>query len=506
MTITTTGTNRLRHEYALALTGATLLGLSGPAAADVRFEPEVAVGVAYSDNIDLADTATSEEVIIQVLPTLRLGYDGTRLTGELAYRFEHYAFTEESDRDASYHQVEAQTTLAAIPDALYLDLQGLYAQTLIDPLAPIAYSNIIATPNRADYFARSITPRVERDLGRVARVEAAYELGWLDYEDVPQDLAVDPDLEDFDQRSLRFSLTNRDDDAKLGWEARFYDQKVDFESSTSVEYRIAQGRLAWRVRPGLQLLANGGRESDVRQDQARASLDATIWNGGFRWEPNTRGVIEATVGERWFGDAYALDARFTGRRLDAGINYEETTLTVGQQLFRRPVLRPVEPDDPLGGLGRNTPDVYLSKAGYAWAGLAGRRNRIDVTAYDERRTFLTTDQLETERGSQLGWTHWLGPRTTVGIEGAWARVGYIGTTRNDEFVTGTLTIRRQLGARSELELIGRHSRRTSDEALVNPLYEENSASLSFRWSLQPLQRETPVRGMRRPDAVRGREP
>jgi hypothetical protein len=462
--------------------------VAAPAAAGSwRFEPDIQIGAGYSDNITLEDgDLKEEESFLELLPTLRLRYEGSRVNADLAYGLEHYIFERESDRDATYHEFNGNVQTELLPETLFLDLESLYSQTLINPLQVLAYSNVIDTGNRANFFAAAATPRFVRDLGSSLRLDATYRLGTVDYEDLGEDAT----LEDLDERTLAVTLGSRFTERTLTWEARFFDQIVEFQESASTEYRIAEARLEYRVAPTVTLIGTGGTESDVRESQTRGSLDASLWTGGLRWEPSAQFTVEATAGERWFGTTYDFAMQYQGRSIEAGADYSESPLTVGQQLFQRPVLDPPRPGDPIGGIGRNTPELYLSKAGNAWVALQGRRNRVGVNAYHERRLFLTSNQFETEGGVRGDYRYILGPRTSVGTEITWQRIGYIASTRDDEFVTGSVTLTRQLGARTELELNVRHNRRTSDEVPIDPIYSENSAVLSFRWSYVPLRRAT----------------
>jgi hypothetical protein len=463
--------------------------VAGPAAAagSWRFEPDVRVGVGYSDNITLEDgNLKEEETFLELRPTLRLRYEGSRVEGEAAYALEHYAFERVSDRDATYHQFNGNLDTEIVPEMLFLDTEALYSQTLVNPLQGLPYSNVIDTGNRANFFAAAATPRFARDIGSSLRLDVSYRLGIVDYEDLEQ-FGPDVTLEDLDERTLRVLFGTRTDDRTLSWEARFYDQTFEFQEAISTEYRIADLRVGYRVSPNLTLLATGGTESDVRENQSRGALDASLWTGGFRWEPSQQFALETNAGERWFGTTWDLEMRYEGRRIESGATYNESPMTVGQQMFQRPVLDTPQPGDPIGGIGRNTPELYLSKAGEAWLALQGRRNRIGLTYYRDRRIFLTSNLFETERGVRADWTYVLGPRTSFNLEATLQRIGYIASTREDDFIAASATLTRQIGARTEIELNIRHNERSSDAVPIDPIYSENSAILRFRWSWVPLR-------------------
>lgn len=448
-------------------------------AADFSFNPEITVAGIYSDNLLLAPAGQEEsETIGEVRPGLRMALRGRRAEGTLEYQMENYFFSGNSDRDQTYHELDGTLESELISQLLYFDATARMSQAIIDPEQLVPYSNFVTTENRADYTAVEVDPYLERDFGNVVRVRLGYSYGIVRFDDFDEQVAAN--LQDLDDRVINVVVASLPEDRTLSWELRYNDERVEFDTAARVEYEVAGAELGWRVTPSLQLLGRAGRESDLRENQVTTEVESDIWAAGFRWRPSARNELEATFGERFFGETYTANWSFEGSRLVAGFDYSESPLIVGQQLFQLPVLTDPLPGDTGASLTAITPEVYLSELASAWIGLVGRRNTVQVTLYRDAREFLSTNEDEDEEGALLDWDWRLGPRTTMFSEITWQRIGYRGSERNDEFLQAALGAERQLGQATWLLLDVRHGRRTSDATPVSPLYKENGAMLQLR--------------------------
>lgn len=477
--------NRKNDTAAVSRLFATLLlaalCVSPAGAVDFTFNPEITVAGIYTDNLLLAPAGEEEsEMIGEVRPGIRMSLRGQRAEGTLEYEMENYFFKEESNRDQTYHELDGTFQSEVVSQWLFLDATARMSQTLIDPEQIVPYNNFISTENRIDYTTVEVDPYLLHDFGNTARVRLGYSYGVLRYGDF--DETANPNVQDFDDRVINFVAASLPEDRTLSWELRYNDERVEYRDDTSanVEYEIYGGELGWRVTPSLQLLGRAGRETDLRESQATSEVESDTWAVGFRWRPSADNQLEVTAGERFFGETYTVNWNYEGNRLVAGLDYAETPLLVGQQLFQVPVLTDPLPGDTNAPLTAITPEIYLSELASAWVGLVGRRNQLQVTLYRDQREFLSTDENEDEDGVLLDWDLLLGPRTTLFTELTWQRVGYRGSERDDEFVQGVAGVERQLGSATWLLLNLRYGQRTSDFTPISTLYEESGALLELR--------------------------
>lgn len=501
------------NNEARSLRGARAVGLligvlcSAAAAADVTINPEIGVAGIYSDNIDLDPPGLEEsEFIGELRPAIRIAVTSPRVEGNLDYQMESYFF-ENSDRDQTFHQLDGNLESELISELLYFDATARSSQTVIDPLELVPFSNFVITENRADYTTWQVNPYFERDVGGWTQIRLSYDYGDMRYRNVDE-AAVN--VQDFTDKTLNFTMAALPEDRTLYWELRYNNERVEYETAASVEYELASAMIGFRVTPSLQLIASGGRESDLRENGSSSQLKSDVWYTGFRWRPQ-RHEMEVTFGERFFGRTYSASWAYTGDTVVTGFDYSESPLTVGQQLFDVPVLTTPLPGDPGSPLTAQTPEIYLSELTTAWFAIVARRNSIQFTAYRDRREFFETGLEEEESGVLVDWDLRLGPRTTLFMDLTWQRVGYQGSERNDEFGTGTLGVARQLGMATWITLTARHGQRTSDAVPISPLYEENGAMLevSHRFGRPPAETEEAgaeryYRGRRGDSVLRGR--
>lgn len=456
-----------------------IIGTTPAQAVDFTFNPELTVAGIYTNNLFLAPSGQEEsETIGEVRPGLRMTVDSQRVRGELDYQMENYFFSE-SSRDQTFHELDGTLESELVSEWFFFDATGRISQTLIDPTEIVAFSDFINTENRADYMAVEADPYLLHDFGNFARVRAAYSYGILRYTDY--DVVANPDVQDFDDRVINFEIASLPEDSTLSWELRYNNERVEYESDdvARVEYEVYGGELAWQGSSNMEIYGRAGRESDLRQSTVTSSVEADIWAVGFRWRPSAHHRLEASVGERFFGDAYTALYSYEGSRLLLGFDYGESPLAVGQQLFQLPVLSSPVPGDPGAPLTQITPGFYISELATGWLALTGRRNTLLLTLYRDRREFLTTSEDESEDGALLDWYWRLGPRTTLFTELSWQHVDYPSSERDDNFMNGGLGIDRQLGQSTTLELSLHYGSRTSDATPVSRLYEESGIGLEF---------------------------
>lgn len=497
-----------------SLHGARAAGLvvgvlcSAATVGDVTFNPEIGVAGIYSDNIDLDPPGQEEsEFIGELRPAIRIGVTSPRVQGNLDYQMESYFF-ENSDRDQTFHELDGNLESELISELLYFDATARRSQTVIDPEQLVPFNNFVSTQNRADYTTWQVNPYLERNVGGWTQVRLSYSYGDMRYSDV--DVAT-VNVQDFTDKTIDFTMVALPEDRTLYWELRYNNERVEYDTAAAVEYELANAMIGYRVTPSLQLIARGGRESDLRVDRGTSSgLESDVWDAGFRWRPQ-RHEVEVTVGERFFGQTFSANWAYVGNAVVTGFDYSESPLTVGQQLFDVSVLNPALPGDPGSPLTAQTPEIYLSELTTAWFGIVGRRNSIQFTAYRDRREFFDTGLEEEENGVLADWDLRLGPRTNLFMALTWQRVGYPGSERDDEFLTSALGVDRQLGVGTWITLTARYGRRTSDTEPISPLYEESGAMLevSHRFGRPPAETELTgaeryYRGRRGDSVLRGR--
>jgi hypothetical protein len=474
---------RGRLAATAALTGVCCaLGIA-PAHAEITFEPRLGVDVTWSDNVELAAPGAPkrDELIGQLMPGFLLAYDSQNLQAYADYELQAVYFQDSSDSNEVFHRGELGVQVAAIQDWLFVDLAAARAQTVIDPAGPTNLNNMFRVGNTADATSAQITP-ILRHAFRAAQFEASYTRGLVNYSNArnrpsgtpqPGNLTTD----DSKNEQASFDLSSVDQEALVTWDVNYLHEKVDYSLAATFQYDQAQAELGFAVTPALRLLARGGRESDPRRDLSRGGLDETSWEGGFSWRPSAMTELRLLAGKRFFGTTYDGLWRYTGRLLEAEVNYHESPTTQTQSYALRAVTAPG--DFPVGidpGFSRTTSDVFLLRQLEGRIGLRGRVTEIFLSVDSERREYFTALGGEDKyHGVTLLVGRQVGPR--VRVEATAELVGaklLAGEEYNERRYA--LTLARQIGLRTNVTLSGNRVDRSGG---TNP-YAANWVVLGVR--------------------------
>lgn len=413
------------------------------------FTPRLSVSATWIDNIDLAPPSSDEqhEYLGRIDPGFRLDQKGVRAESFVDYTMQNLFFSEDSDRNSTYHQLEAETELVAVQELLFLEAAVSYAQQLIDPTRPTNSQNIFDVGNLTDAAVLRVTPALRRTFGRT-RVEASYTRGMVDYRDTD---ALGNEIEDTENEAAAFFLGSAEEEDRLTWGLSYDHERARYDVAQDFTFDTATAELGFGLRPQLRLIARGGQESDLLENLDDGGLDETFWEAGLRWSTLALGDLQVLYGERFFGDSYRASWDRDGRLLDLKLGYVEEPTTAAQQLALRPVTgAPVAGAEPIAGeLGRLTTEVYLRKDLDARVALVGSRTEIALYGYRYRRDYIASGLSEVERGSGLSFARQLGSRLRAMIDLGYGEAELREGGTNDDR-RATLALSRLLSATGRL--------------------------------------------------------
>jgi hypothetical protein len=459
--------------FAAAAAAATPAG-----AVDWTFEPEVAVGGTYTDNLALAPEGLEEsDFVTELRPSFSLEGESQRFEADIDYQFQYVWFAESDDSDQSYHNLEAVTSAQIVPDRLRFDLNGAYGQTLIDPTAPIPVSNVLVSNNLTDFWSADAAPSFRLPIGNRHALWLDYAYGIVRYPDF--DLSAGNNVDSVDRQDYGAGVGTNDDEGGFRWLAEARSVDADYEDFDQFKYDIVTAEVGIPLSRQFMIVGRGGAESDVLEDPRGGGLDEDFWEAGFRWEPSGRNRIEARIGERFFGDTYFFQWNMEGARLDANVNYQEmpTTLSIEQLNPDRVLVR--TGDNPGFDVVGLTNDVYINKEGTAELSWGLARSELVLTARDVRREYVNTSDEDRESGAALAWYWRLGARTQINAGFYVGRIEFRGTDVVDRLKQGSLGIARRLGERTLLDLSLRYDERRSDAVQETNEYTEQAVVLMF---------------------------
>jgi uncharacterized protein (PEP-CTERM system associated) len=284
----------------------------------------------------------------------------------------------------------------------------------------------------------------------------------------------------------------------------------DLGGDTSYVYERVNLSLGYALTRKFRLIGNVGHEWITYDNDAAAAnnRDDPLWNAGFAWLPSRRTSLEATFGQRFFGDTYSLSASYRARTSTWSASYVEdvndisqVTLTEGttylwvcdgnfvQTLF------PIAPEPGCvlaGGLAGLIPSLadglYVSKVMRAGVNWGIRKVTYSINVFDVRRLYLLQNNAEDRnQGINAGVSYRLDPLTNIysNLQWAWtedpAILSGLAFDREDELLTFTLGVNHEFGRDLTGALTYRYYQRDSNDPLAE--YTENNitASVNMRF-------------------------
>jgi hypothetical protein len=388
---------------------------AGQAQATVRFSPYVGVSLTYVDNIDLAVASADKnsDLVAQLTPGFSFEQSNEKLKTTVDYGARGLFSTEDSDRNETFHQLSANSTATLLDRYFYFDANARYAQQVIDPARPANTIGIFENQNLADVAAIEGAPRFTHEYSW-ASVNAGYLFGRINYRDRA---ANGVDLPDANEEKGLLEISSPDNDARLGWNFTYNHEVTDYTGLVKFVYDEATFEGSYRIVRDLELLAQAGAESDITESLSDGGLDRNSWAVGFRIRPSRNAMLQAMIGERFYGRSYDFKAQYSGRRMRLDATYTEGPSTAAAEFGAggAPSLGNTPPTT-VDDLTRLDAGVFLRKDFEGTLTLTGRVTEIAVTALDWRRDYLTLPISEHTTGISAAVMRRLTTRTSATVD------------------------------------------------------------------------------------------
>lgn len=386
----------------------------------------VTLGEFYTDNLKLAAPGSPKQTswITQVEPFLKAAVSRPRFSGLVDYRLTGYLYASQSHYDQLTQDLKAQSTVALVPQHLFVDGTALYGSEVINNQQVAAPGTFFLTSNRANVARGTISPHWTQDLGKAGTMNLRYSYGRVVYNtrgisgENANTLSGIPDVT---SNALQFSLVSPEYET-WGWNLNYSDQRIDPDFGRRVEFATGRVGTYVQVSTTTRLLADGGKESKFLPDGTVDKLGASFWEAGISWA-NGLNKLKLMVGHRFYGHSYQFSWVRTAALLRTTLSYEEQPTDINQQLLgQNPgelALSPIETPS-LPSLRERQP--YLMKRAAASAQYQMPRGRLRLTLYDERRTYFTLDnRQEKVANANVDWLFDIGAFTTFTPTVGWQR-------------------------------------------------------------------------------------
>lgn len=457
--------NRGRYAFITAL----LTFLLGPGA-HAQFEPEIAAGITYTDNVALEPENEDNELIYSLEPSFHFSKEAARLAANVDYRLQALRYRDLGETDV-YHQYDARLSAALIPDNFFVEIGGSRSQSIVDSGQTIPLSNLPISGNRQDRDEYYVAPSFLYAFGNNIAAAGEYRHTWLEYSALEE--------RGNQQGTASFSLDNYRNEHGLAWALRYAWRRAEYEQGIPWEYQQAGLELGFWLGANTRVFGAGGQES-AWDRPLDPKMEDEFWETGFSHQIGERLSAEFAAGERSFGPSWRGDLDFQFRRGSTSLSYAETPTTEGRMDFGRGAFdAPVVPDDFLTDPG-STERFILNRLQWTLE-LEMRRSGLSVYLFDADRTDRTEANGtpladESERGASLQAWYRLGPRTDFRLGGYWLEREReaVGTS---ELMRGSVAADYRLGQRTTLTLSYMYAEEDGDSLLAVRDYVANMISV-----------------------------
>jgi hypothetical protein len=388
---------------------ATLGSDSQPAPALSKFlQPSVSLAEVYSDNFELVpDSAARSNYATVLRPGLSGCSVGSRLYTTFDYSAQLIRYARNPPKDQVYNQFKGALKADLYGNHLFLDANGKYGQSVIDPMAVYSTNNVFSTTsNRANVWTSSVSPYWKQSLGRLGLATLRYSYGRVVY--------TNTSLNGSKNWTKSFHLVSPSSNVDWSWTLDWKSTRVKYDDTGKTDYfDNASLRLGYQLFYNVKLLATGGVENDYKPDGTVDRYGSHFWNAGFQWA-NPFSSLQVLYGHRFFGHSWAVNAGYHARALQLRMGYTETPTVSSLQQVEAATAPAVTagPVTPLNQL-QNT-SLYIDKRWTTNVTYLMSRSRLNVGLFDDRK-YYRPESLGEDRtsGGSVGWFWQATARTRV---------------------------------------------------------------------------------------------
>ena len=499
----------------LSISVALLALLAGPAwAAKWDVVPTLSIGETYTDNLSLTpDALKQSDWVTQVTPGISIAATGARLKFNASYTPQITYYAQGQQGNQIYQQLTATGNAELAEKRLFVDASANVSQQNVSLQGPLTTSNVNTTGNRATVGTYFVSPYLRRDFGADVQAEARYAYSVVNSN---HPSALSNSVGDL----VNLRLGSGPAYKLLAWNLDYFRGNVGYDSQpdTSAEVILASARRL--ITPTVGLLAQVGYEN-YETAVVGPAIGGRRWSTGFDWAPSPRTHLAATVGERFFGNAYFLDfshrtrlttwcagyvQRVSSARAEFLVPGAGGTAGYLNQSTSSKFFDPVPCENAVQSAIAQTglpplvapvnffsSNLFLVKRFQALAAIQGVRNVLTFNVFNESReasagnvvpsgagNFAVSNTI-IQTGTSLLWTWRMTAQNTWNLGGAYSRNDYPDISRIDNITYVGMGLTRQFQPRLSGSLNYRRQQNDSNQSASS--YTENAvlAKLQMRF-------------------------
>lgn len=486
--------------------------------------PSIGVEVGYSDNVNQNNTNEVDSFITRISPAIKYTNQGGRVKTNVDYRLNGYAYSSSdvNDEQNLQHHLQANMQSELIQKHFFVDLDASITQELINKRNN-NLSNNSGIDNLTESYTYGINPYLKNRWDGYADSLVSYEYNEVLFNDSSNNGSelFSSLSNDSSENKFQILIDNGKRFKNILWKLDFKYSKIDYKdtliSSKDSESESLLGELGYRFNNEFTVTSKFGYEDyEQTTDGPNTDNSGSFYGLGLTWTPSSRTLLDISVGDRFYGDAYDLVFEHKGDVFGFNFSYNES-ITSSRDEYRDNNTNTSSTTDSVlsSSLNQTLDSLYLSKSYNADINYQLKKLGIRFGAYHDDRSYgqgiisildekvygakvsisykskrstynfnthvedRTSSQLSQEgvdTGIDVSWDLKVGKRMNSITSVSWLNQEYESNNSSDEW-----QINWQLNRRLAKNLSGNirlsHQERTSDINLQE--YDENSISVGI---------------------------
>ena len=511
------------NNYLILLSALTLVPFAF--AANWKTSASVEASSEYSDNVTRGALEAQKDVILSVRPGFGLTAEGNNASFRSRYDLKGQHYINADDSNEVFHDLLLLGEVRALHDRLVLTSSVTANQQLADinnGLLPDYTNN---TSNLETVGSYLLGMDWNQPLANQAYINFNTDAYYIDQK--ANDDTLGYNLAFATQDGSDFKRTFWDLNYNLGYQKPDADKRSLTQTSQAT---LGHGVIEhWGI-----FLSGYWEENDLGQNNGQENIDSAAWGPGIRfspsdrsyldvsynfstkksnkdywasklsWTPSIRTGLTASIGKRFYGDAYQFNAYHNVRKIRTQVSYREGIESFASQLASQTsntgsLICPAGPINSLSecefssltnpvvgpdqqvvnvftALPSASNELYLTRDGTLSSVLRARKHTFTVTFFYVQRDYFSSTPDSDDYGSQLAWAWRIGPKTSLQLNSELRYLSQDLVSETDAEQRHGIALTHTLGRRSLVVLGYTYT----DRASVQNGYHENNIKLSYQ--------------------------
>lgn len=443
--------------------GCTIFTIPTLIAGDLQIDPNLSLNYFTTNNVNLSSTDKVKESIVQVTPSLSLGYDSASSLLDANFLLNSSRYKQTDNNDETVKQIDTFISTDILKNLFKLNISYLLQQTEIGVTQDQQVDTLFASDSIVDISESVIQPvwifsKNDIDIS----LTSSFSKQNIDNSDT--------DIETFDTDSQDVYLNISSDHAsRLNWQINAAANRSEYSNGDENKTRSESATVFYNINSHLRFNTVAGSDSNDTSGQDNTDLNANYWSAGLSWVPSRRSNISLSTGKRFNLQDDNFQISYQGRY---------TTIDIGsqRQLLTSSVNTDISTDINLN-IDTNT-QMSLRKTNSL--GINYQRKKIQVQfnfQEDQNQSQISNNLSEDDKLSELILSWQVRNRASIAFRFSHQDDEISIENRVDQIDIRSISLNRNFTRNSSATIELRSQKRKSNDAAFN--YNESGLEFSF---------------------------